>query len=291
MAAVTAPERVAVPAGEPPHRKRRWWAAAIVGAWIVVVSVLAVWSVGHERATVPEQRDLSLAVTDLQRAAGVVYAAAGGDGRAAVLGGLEFTRDCRVTPVRDGLIAARTITVQVPGGDATGTAEAIAAALPGDYQADVAETRGGTRVSLHADAGNFIGVDMNAPTSARALTLRLSSGCRPVEGHTPSTADPGASRAAPAPALLTEVLRVLGAPAQGPEVQAVTCADGTVAASYTVAGVPMRQDFADRLRKLPGGAGAVQVGDPAVTYTATEGSAVVAPDGPALRVTVSTPCR
>ncbi|MDY7088014.1 MAG: hypothetical protein SYR96_23265, partial [Actinomycetota bacterium] len=110
MAAVTAPGRVEQPAGEPPRGKRRWVLGGVVAAWIVVVSVLALWSVGHERPTVPEQRDLKLAVGDLQRAAGVVFAAAGAEGRPVALGPLELSRECRVTPVRQGLIAARNVT-------------------------------------------------------------------------------------------------------------------------------------------------------------------------------------
>ena len=71
-------------------------------AWGVVVAGVAVWSVGHSPATVPEQRTIGQAMPELQQAAGVVYAAASGPGRAVVLGGLQVATGCRVTPVRHG---------------------------------------------------------------------------------------------------------------------------------------------------------------------------------------------
>ena len=288
MSAVTRPG-YAPPPGAPP-RRRRWWLYGIVAAWIVVVAVLAVWSVGNEPATVPEQRDIGRAVPDLQRATGVVYAAASGPGRAVVLDELAFVEDCRVTPLRSGLVATREMTLHVGAGKATEALDDVVAALPADYRAEVAESRGGTRLSLFADAGDFIAVEATAEATSQVLNLRLSTGCRPRSGS-PNRADPSA---APPPPLLGRVLTALaGASAGGdpsPAVRAVACPGGGVAASYVVAGVPGPRDLAAALRAVSEDAEVVRADAATRAYRVGDESVVVTPEGGRLRVSVSTPC-
>jgi len=252
-----------------------------------VIGGLAVWSVGHEPATVPEQRDIGQAVPELQRAAGVVFAAAGGPGRAVVLGELTFSRDCRVTPVRDGLIAEREVTVYVRTGEARAALDAIAAGLPPKYQADVAVGRAGTRFSLHADAGNFIGIDAESDAGAPAVTIRLSTGCRPTGSGDPDRGDPSAR---PAPALLEAVLTALAASSGDapPAVRAVACPAGGVAATYVVDGVAAPSDLAGSLRRMD--AGVVRADSEVRAYRTGNDSVVIEPDGARLRVSVSTAC-
>ncbi|WP_127498496.1 hypothetical protein [Actinoplanes solisilvae] len=254
--------------------KRRWWLTGLVSVWIAVVAVLAVWSVGHERATVPEQRDLDLAVTDLQRASGVVYAAASGAGRAVLLGPVEFSDACRVTPVRSGLVAARTVTIYVPSGQGVEVVKDIAARLPGGYQADIGVTHAGTRVSLFADAGDFIAVELSGASAATAFSLQVSTGCRPLGGDSrPSGADPSA----PAPALLSSLVN---GPGQK-HASTVTCPSGGVAGSWTVDGVTAPQVGEKPL-----------VADETVrAYRRGADSVIVRPEGGRARVTVSTPCQ
>lgn len=206
MAAVTGPG-----SGFPPpvQGRRRRVLVGVAVAWGVVLAGLAVWSVGHSPATVPEQRTIGQAVPELQQAAGVVFAAAAGPGRAVVLGGLQVASGCRVTPVRHGDSASRDVTVYVRAGEQRGDIETIAAALPARYQVEVTPSRGGTQFTLHADAGNFIGIDMDATVGDSALTLRVSSGCRPVGAGGVDRADPGAG---PAPGVLGTALAALGSP-------------------------------------------------------------------------------
>ncbi|MET0422797.1 MAG: hypothetical protein ABW046_02910, partial [Actinoplanes sp.] len=193
------------PRSSPPPASGRWprrriWLASLVGAWIVVVAGLGVWSVRHEPATVPEQRNISQAVPELQKAAGVTLAAAGGPGRAVVLEDLRYAEDCDVTPVRTGVIATRDVTLQVAEGGARAALDAVAAALPERYQALVAGGRGGTRFSLHAVAGNFLVIDSSADAGTRVLRLRLSTGCRPLGDE---TTDPEGPAAGAVPGALT----------------------------------------------------------------------------------------
>jgi hypothetical protein len=282
MAAVTGPQL----GSPPPARKRRRWLTGLVFAWMAVVVVVGTWSVWHSPATVPEQRDIAQAVPDLQRAAGVAYAAADGDGRVVVLGELELIGDCRITPLRHGYAAARDLTVYVREGDAHAMLDAIAGALPEAYGAEVSESRGGTRLGMHADAGNFIGIDTALDATAKAITLRLTSGCRPGRASAVNRADPAA---AVVPAELATVLTGLGATGAAPQVRAVACPDGGVAASYTADVVPP-SDLASRMRTVSAGAAIVRSDDAAWAYRRNGVSVVVVPDGKQVRVSAGTGC-
>jgi hypothetical protein len=283
-------------------RRKRWWLIGLVVAWILVVAGAGVWSVGHERASVPEQRDIGQALPELQKAAGVVFAAAGGPGRAIELGDLALAKGCRVTPVRAGVAAVREVTVQVRSGEAHSALEAIAEGLPGGYRADVSAGRGGTEFSLHADAGNFIGIDSAVKATAPALTLRVSSGCRPLGSHGLDRADP-AARAVPGS--LNAVLAALGAqpvafPSTGAAasagsgitaaVRAVACPDGRVAGTFVADGVAAPGDLVPRLRRVSSDADVVRDDDSVHAFRIGDDSVVVVPDGSRLRVSVSTPC-
>ncbi|WP_245665863.1 hypothetical protein [Actinoplanes subtropicus] len=270
----------------PPARKRRRWLVGLVFGWMAVVVVLGTWSVWHSPPTVPEQRDIAQAVPELQRAAGAAYAAADGTGRVVDLGQLELIGDCRITPVRHGYVAARDLTVYVREGDARAMLDAIAGALPEAYHAEVSESRGGTRLTMHADAGNFIGIDTTLDATAKAITLRLTSGCRPGPASAVDKRDPAA---AAAPAELRAVLAALGGADAPPQVRAVACPDGGVAASYAVAVAPPA-DLASRMRAVSAGAAVVRSDDAAWAYRKNGVSVVVVPDGKQVRVSVGTAC-
>jgi len=269
-----------------PAKKRRRWLVGLVVGWMVVVVVVGSWSVWHSPATVPEQRDIAQAVPELQQAAGVAYAAADGEGRVVVLGALELIGDCRITPLRHGFVAARDLTVYVREGDARAMLDAIAGALPEAYGAEVSESRGGTRLGMHADAGNFIGIDTAVDATAKAITLRLTSGCRPGPASAVDKREPAA---AAAPAELATVLTGLGARQPAPQVRAVACPDGGVAASYAVE-EPPPADLAARMRTVSAGAAIVRSDDAAWAYRKNGVSVVVVPDGEQLRVTAGSGC-
>ncbi len=272
------------PAGS--SQRRRWWLAGLVGVWIVILGGLAIWSVGNAAPTVPEQRDIAQAVPELQKAAGVVFAAAAGPGRAVVLGKLAVVEGCRITAVRDGAVAARDIAVHVRAGEARVAVEAIAAELPASYAADVAVGRAGTEVSLHADAGSFIGIDADAKTAAEVVTIRVSTGCRPLGAdEAEPAADPSAG---PEPDALAAVLARLGASSgETVDVSAVACPAGGVAGTYVVDDVAAPVDPARRLSGVPG---AVRSGPDVWAYRTGSDSVVVVRDDSRLRVEVSTDC-
>jgi hypothetical protein len=287
MAAVTGPQLSSPPPPVSGAPQRRWWLIGVVVAWIAVLAGVAVWSVKHSPATVPEQRDIAQAVPELQRAAGVLFAAADGDGRAVVLGNLELIGGCRITPVRHGFVAARDLTVYVREGEAETALDGIADALPAGYGAGVAVSRGGTRLGLHADAGNFIGIDTAADATTKVLTLRLTSGCRPGPASAADRSDPAAPAA---PAELARVVTGLNGTGT-PVTRALVCPDGGVAADYTVTGIATPADFEQRMKLLSAGATMVRSDAAAWAYRKGSGSVVVVPDDKQLRVTVSTGCQ
>jgi hypothetical protein len=267
--------------------RRRWWVFGIVAGWIAVLTVLATWSVWHSPPTVPEQRDITDAVGELQRAAGVVYSVAGqGRQAAVVLGELDVIGDCRITPVRHGYVAARDLTLYVRPGEAEAALKGIAAALPAAYRAGVAVSRGGTRLSFHADAGNFIGIDAASDAETKVLTLRLTSGCRPGPLDGADRSDPAAGAV---PAEMTALLRKLGGSGT-PAARAVDCPGGGVAGSYTVE-VPAPRDWQARLREAAAGAEVVRSDEGVWAYRKGLESVVVVSDGKTLRVGVSGGCQ
>jgi hypothetical protein len=85
------------------------------------------------------------------------------------------------------------------------------------------------------------------------------------------------------------VLTGLGAKASAPQVRAVACPDGGVAAGYTVE-VPPPADLAARMRTVSAGATIVRSDDSVWAYRRNGVSVVVVPDGKQVRVTVGSGC-
>jgi hypothetical protein len=322
MAAVTQPP---LPPGKWPRRRVLVW---VVVAWGVVVAGLAVWAVGHGPATVPEQRTIGQALPAFRAAVGNVFAASTGPGRAVVLGGLQVQSACRVTPVRHGVAVTRDVTVYVRAGEQRADIGAIAAALPGGYRTQVTTSRGGTQFTLHADAGNFIAIDLDADVGDSALTVQVSSGCRPIGDAGVDRADPGVG---PAPAALQAVLTLLGAsdapaipggvpsgaPGVGPSgapdgapsgapggapsgapggaqggvaIQGVDCPRGGTAGTWSVGGVKVPGDWRKRLGAVASGSAVVRSDPTRWAYRSGDDSVVVVSDGTGLRVSVSSSC-
>jgi hypothetical protein len=272
----------------PGEKRRRRMLVAVVVAWGVVVAGLAAWAIGHDPATVPEQRTIGQALPAFRAAVGSVFAAAGGPGRAVVLDELRVQTGCRVTPVRHGVALTRDVTVYVRAGDQRGDIEVIAAALPAGYRAQVTSSEGGTRFGLHADAGSFIAVDLQADVGDAALTVEVSSGCRPVGDAGVDRSDPGAG---PAPTALGAVLTLLGAPgATGVTTQGVSCPGGATAGTYTVGGVKAPGDWRKRLGSVASGTAVVRADPTRWAYRAGDVSVVVVSDGTGLRISVTGSC-
>jgi hypothetical protein len=286
MAAVTVPGYFSSPP-ESPVRKRRWWLVGLVVVWILVVAGLGFRSVRNDPPTVPEQRDIAQALPVLERATGALLAAAtAGTDRAVVLGELR-ARDCNITPLRPGVEATRNVTIYVAADRALKVLEEIAAGLPDDYRAEAADSSGGRRIGLHADAGGFIAIDAAADSGAQVVPLRASTGCRPTaEGAALSPAD---ATATSAPASLTTALRALGG--SGPaKLREIACPDGGVGRTYTVDGVRAPEDLGRSLQGVIQGAIVVRAEPAGWAYHTGADSVVIVKDGSTLRVNATTAC-
>lgn len=285
MAAVTAPPHLHPPPPPEPPPARRPWLIGLVTAWIAAVAALGWWSVRQDPPTVPEQRDIAAALPVLQQATGAVLAAASaGADRAVVLGDLRIARNCALTPLRGGVEATREVTLHVPAGRALAVLEETAAALPAGYRAEAADSSGGRRVGLRADAGGFVAVDAVADADTQVVQVTVSTGCRPDAAVADS---PG--QAVGSPAALRAVLDALAGSGR-PRITEVACPDGGAARTYTVDGVPAPPDLGRSLQRVVAGATVVRAEPGAWAYRAGADSVVVTQDGEALRVSVTTGC-
>ncbi len=287
MTAVTAPPYVyPAPPPEPPPTRRRPWLVGLVAAWIVAVAGLGWWSVRSDPPTVPEQRNVAEALPVLERATGVLLAAASaGPDRAVVLGDLRVSDDCNLTPVRGGVEATREVTLHVAPDRALPVLEAIAAALPADYGAEAAASSGGRRVGLQADAGGFVAIDAVADSSAQVVQVAVSTGCRPRA----DVAVPAIGAPEP-PAAMRATLAALGGDGEA-RATMTPCPDGGVGRTYTVDGVPAPRDLGRSLQGVVAGATVVRAEPAGWAWRTGPESVVVLKNGAALRVSVTTSCR
>ena len=289
MTTVTAPPyQYPAPPPPPPATRRRWWLVGLVGAWIAVVAGLGWWSVRNDPATVPEQRDIAEALPVVQQATGALLAAAtAGKDRAVVLGELRVSDGCNLTPVRGGVEATRDVTLHVPADTALRVLEEIAAALPAGYRAEAADSSGGRRVGLQADAGGFVAIDAAADSGAQVLQMTVSTGCRP-RADLPAAGDGAPAGELPAP--MRAALDALGGTAGPARLTEVPCPGGGTGRTYTVDGVPAPRDPGRALADVVAGATVVRAESAAWAWRDGPASVVVAKDGEALRVSATTPC-
>ncbi|MEV6297934.1 hypothetical protein AB0M02_00850 [Actinoplanes sp. NPDC051861] len=274
MAAVTGPGMWVAPVGG--GRRWRWWVAAVAGGWALVLLGGVFWSVRKDPATVPEQRDLGQAVPELRRATGALVAASRSERWVVRLGELRV-EECALNPVWTGRRAGRDLTLYVPAGEAREALEGIAKGLPESYDPGVGVARGGTRLSLFADAGELIAVESEALSTDQVLTVRVDTGCRP-----PSGSVGGEPEAGPVPAVVAELGKVA-------VVSAVSCPGGGTAATFEVDGGAADPD--SEPTGLPAGTVPVWVEPGHWAYRMGADSVVATTEGGRLAVSVTTPCR
>jgi hypothetical protein len=283
-----APPAPPAPPGRP---QRRWWLIGIVTAWVAVLAGVALWSVRHDPPTVPEQRDIAQALPVLEQAAGAVLIAADSPERVVEVGALRMSRDCAVTPVRQGVEASRDIVVHVRADQASAALEAIAGLLPRGYQAEVTRIQDRPQYVLRADAGQFVAVRAVADADATVLTVRLTTGCRPPAPSAAASASAEGSAAPSAPGALAAALRALGAqPGTAVTNQVLGCAGGGAAITYVAGGLTAPADLGRAVQPLLDGATVVQADPHQWAYRVGAVSMVVAEADGHVRIAATTPC-
>ncbi|GAA1598647.1 hypothetical protein GCM10009828_025580 [Actinoplanes couchii] len=240
----------------------------MVAAWGVLLTGAVFWSVRNDPATVPEQRDIGQALPVLRTVAGTVVEVVQDERWVLRIGELRLT-ECAITPVRDGLEATRDVTLYVPEGEAQEALRGLADGLPAAYGASVLATRGGTRLSFFADAGEYVGVRAEAQSQDQVLNLSVFTGCRP-------TVD-GLDREDPAAGAVPEMLRESAATVRG----AVVCPDGGTAATFQ----------ADGAGAVPADAEPVWMDASGWAYRNGSESVVATANGERSRISVTTGCR
>ncbi|MEV1146666.1 hypothetical protein, partial [Micromonospora sp. NPDC049799] len=169
-----APSTGTEPSPRDRRRTRRLVVASVV--WAVLLAALTWYSVRTDPPTVREQRSLSDAGPVVDRAIGELAGAIGGDSVLA-LTPPEVERGCRVTPLSDGGILLRRVTVVVPAGEERTLLERVSGRLPADWRAGVRVTAEGPR--LRADAGEFVTVEGEVEREGR-VRFTADTGCRPL---------------------------------------------------------------------------------------------------------------
>ncbi|MFI5932601.1 hypothetical protein [Actinoplanes sp. NPDC051494] len=290
----------------PERPERRWWLVAVAAGWGVLLAGAILWSVRNDPPTVAEQRDIGAALPLFEQVSGLVVAAADGPDRTVEIGALVFDRGCSITPVRSGVEALRDITVRVRDDQAPGTLESVAAALPAGWKAAVGHNAASTRYFLHADAGEFVGVDATTDDVDNALTLQVSTGCRPLSDgidYDPAPFMPGPGETPDALLDAVAALRAATSPqAAGPASPdpsepgwtagaEVVCPGGRVARTLVVGGLAAPGDLGRALREVAGGVTVVRADAHEWAYRVGEVSVVVTESEGVAKASATVSCR
>ncbi|AGL21260.1 hypothetical protein L083_7750 [Actinoplanes sp. N902-109] len=270
--------------------KRRRWLVAVVAAWVVVLVVAVVWAVRKDPPTVPEQRPIAESLPLVEQVTGAVVAAADAPDRTVEIGALTFDQHCSITPVRGGVEAIRDVVVRVRDDQIPGALESVAAALPGQYRAEVQHNAGNTRFALHADAGDFVGIDASVEGTATAITLEVSTGCRPRSSGVDYAPAPVVPPASEVPAAFLGALKALGAE-QKYTVTEATCPSGRTARTFTAEGIKVSGDPGWALGDVAGGEVVIRADPHEWAYRVKEVSLVVTEGDGVARVSATVGCR
>jgi hypothetical protein len=184
------------PPPSPDPRRRRLLVGLSTG-WAVVLLVGAVWYALDGRPTVREQTTVAQAQAIVDRAIGLVVAAAGPVSVPAITG-YDQVEPCDITPVRAGARYDREAWLATPPGTEAALLDRIAGALPAGYRTNVVKPSAPQTPRLVADAGDYVAVTGTVDRPGLVL-VSAATGCRPL-GNRPAgdpTASPAAADRAP----------------------------------------------------------------------------------------------
>jgi hypothetical protein len=181
--------------GPVPTATRRRWLVVAVGAWAVLVVVLAGYAVRRGESTVRAQTSVAQALPTVDRAIADVVVAAEPAGTVAEISGYrEVSARCSITAARDGARYERAAYLYLPTGQELALLDRIAAGLPRHYDARVQKS--GTH-RFTADAGDFVALQ-GSVAGPGELRFTADTGCRPLTGPV-GEAEPTSATAVRAP--------------------------------------------------------------------------------------------
>lgn len=144
-------------------------------AWALVLGGLAIVSHRTDPPTVREQRDLSAAVTALDKAVGLTVGQAS-PRTVPVIMPVTVDDGCRITPLRSGATATGVVRFFTAAGGGADFLTVLGASYPASYQVEVSTDR----KALRADAGEFVAL-RGRVISPDEVQVTLTTGCRPVD--------------------------------------------------------------------------------------------------------------
>ena len=229
------------------RRRPRRWLGVVAVLWAVGLVVAAGYAARVGPPTVREQTTIVHALPTVDRAVGIVAAAAAGPQTVVSVGGYDRTQERCDAGNRTGQRYERSVRVFVVPGEEPAVVDRVADALPTAFRVSVRHA--GDVHGLRADAGFYVRLS-GGRTEPGALRFIADTGCRRLGGEIPPPAE-----AAPGPARTA----VLGAvpDASGLRQYAVACPARGVLTTVTATGPA---------RSLPTVAGAVLARPDLVAY-------------------------
>jgi hypothetical protein len=182
------------------------WLKIVTVIWIAALVIGGGWYALHGKPSVREQTTIDNARPVVDRAVVDVVAAAGG-GPVVAVTGFDRIKTCKITPVRSGAEFRRVVDLYTSPGTESAILRMIASGLPARYHARAGSSG---KLTLDADAGDYVAVDGSVPAPGR-VRIEAATGCRPVSGAT--VAEPSPPVGSAPVAAIAPVLAALGQPA------------------------------------------------------------------------------
>jgi hypothetical protein len=184
------------------------WLKILTGVWVVALVIGGGWYALHGEPSVREQTSIGNARPVVDRAIVDVVAAAGG-GPVVAVSGFDRVKSCKITPVRSGAEFRRIVNLYTSPGTESAILHMIASGLPARYDAQAGSS---ARLTLDADAGDYVAVDGTVPAPG-VVRIEADTGCRRDSGSGATVGEPASPAGSPAAAALPPVLGALGRPA------------------------------------------------------------------------------
>jgi len=182
------------------------WLKILTGVWIIALAIGGGWYALHGEPSVREQTSIGNARPVVDRAIVDVVAAVGG-GPVVAVSGFDRVKSCKITPVRSGAEFHRGVDLYTSPGSESAILHMIASGLPARYHAHAGSS---AKLTLDADAGDFVAVDGTVPAPG-LIRIEADTGCRQDRGATVGESSPPAGSLWAA--ALAPVLGALGQPA------------------------------------------------------------------------------
>ncbi len=182
------------------------WLKIVTVVWIAALAIGGSWYALHGKPSVREQTTIGQAQPVVDRAIVDVVTAAGG-GPVVAVTGFDRIKTCKITPVRSGAEFRRVVDLYTSPGTESAILHMVSSGLPARYHA---QTGSSGKLTLDADAGDYVAVDGSVPAPGR-VRIEAATGCRP--GSAATVGEPSPPAGSTPVVAIAPVLGALGRPA------------------------------------------------------------------------------